>query len=776
MTLRIPPISSRPIFWGALGIGVLNLFLFGDLFWAGCNQVLSSPQADLFLHFVAWRQFAFEQLRQGHLVLWNPYYLCGAPFFGGFEAALLYPPNWLYMILPLSLAINLGIILHVILAGFLTYLWALRRGLHPMGALVAGVIFMWSGAFYLHLFAGHLPNLCAMTWAPLIFLCVDGLIEKISLRWILLGIFAVSMQILAGHPQYVYFTAIIVWIYGLINLKGLGSKGYFLASWAAVYVGASLLTAVQLWTGIEAFTECGRNIPLEIRSASSFSFPPENILTLFLPGLFGNLTTVPYWGRWYLWEVSFYIGAVAFFLVVYCVVAESSPKKLKLLFVACIVFLFSLGAYTPLYGFLYDYVPLFKNFRGVCKFDYLSTLLLAMLAGMGMDQLLRHKKTPYWTFIFSLVVGVVLTTLGFFIYFSAQNLLSGYWVQWFGSVHWLEKTIGLLGNSQKQTYVLESGLQAAQTLWVGGGAFLLLAFLLRVLAENRRKSYALIILCILELFVFARTNRPTFDLAILQKKFAAVEDFYSKNPGDYRVYGTGSASLVTRIDDVWEDEPMVLGRYGRFICRTQNLTENQLFSVVPIFQKFPSILGMLRLKYRVFMNEDPIRIAPFPFKGLPRMKLMANWKIVSDGSKALDEIFNDSFDPFRKVILESSPDFPPSPGEAKGTVSWEDLSTDKIEIKADLPEAELLLITDNYSEGWSAEAFQDSGQNRYRVLPADYFLRAVPLSKGHHHFFLEYRPTVFEIGKWVSIVSLILYVVMLLMGLKRTLVSMKATP
>src|SRR5260221_9924200 len=158
--------------YGILGLAFLNLLLFGDIFFNGQGRILSSSQADLYLHFAAWRQFAFDQLRQGHLVLWNPYYLCGSPFFGNFESAILYPLNWLYLIFPLSLAINVGIVLHVFLAGFFTYLWASHRGLHPLSCFIAGTSFMFGGAYFLHVFAGHLPNLCTMVWAPLVFLAL----------------------------------------------------------------------------------------------------------------------------------------------------------------------------------------------------------------------------------------------------------------------------------------------------------------------------------------------------------------------------------------------------------------------------------------------------------------------------------------------------------------------------------------------------------------------------------------------------------------------------
>jgi hypothetical protein len=278
----------------------------------------------------------------------------------------------------------------------------------------------------------------------------------------------------------------------------------------------------------------------------------------------------------------------------------------------------------------------------------------------------------------------------------------------------------------------------------------------------------------LELFLFARANRPTFDLTVLEKKFDTLRDFYSKNPGDYRVYGTASASLVTGGDDIWEDEPMIPGRYGRFVCFSQGLSENQLFSVAPIFQKFPPVLGLLRLKYRIFMDEQPIRIAPFPFKAPPRMFLMSQWEVIEDSQKILPALFNPKFDPAQKIYLEKEPGLIPTVGKVHGQVEWKDISTEEIMITADVSKDCVLLITDNYSPGWHTRGLPESGPYQYQVMPGNYFLTAIPLKAGKHHFLLEYRPTIFEIGKWVSIFFCILYFVMLLIGLKGNYLSLKA--
>jgi len=758
--------SARPFLYGILGLALLNLCLFGDILLFNEGSVLSSPQADLFHHFVAWRQFAFEQLRAGHLVLWNPHYLCGAPFFGGFEAALLYPPNWLYLVLPLVAAINVGIILHIFMAGLFTYFWAYRRGLHSLACLVSGTVFMFGGAYYLHLFAGHLPNLCTMVWAPLIFLAIDGLVEKSSWRWILLGIFAVSMQILAGHPQYVYFTAIIAMIYTVLNLWGNKQKLKILMGAAGIYTGASLMTAVQLWTGIEAFLECGRNIPLEYLSASSFSFPPQNLLTLVLPDFFGSLSLEPYWSQWFLWEVSLFTGTTAFFLVLVAAISAKSSNRKWAITISVIAFLLALGTYTPLYHLLYDFFPLFKGMRGISKFGFLISLFLALLAGIGIDHLIKAPKAPHWPVSLTICSGFLLMILGYLVFESTQKGPAGFWAEWLSSIHWLKNAFQTMEPQQKSSFIQAAGLHSASSLFWGSATCLLLALLFFACTKTKKAVYAIAALSVLELFIFARNNRPTFEMAALQKKIDQVRDIYTRDPGDYRVYGTASISLAANGFDIWEDEPMVLGRYGQFVCRSQGLSENQLFSVLPIYQKFLPLFGVLRLRYRVSVDEEPVKMNPTGYPLLPRMALLNHWEVITDPQKSLAALFQTGFDPTRKVILERDPDLASGAPLKGGKVEWRDLSTDSVEVTVDIQGPAILLITDNYSSGWKAKALPDSAQKKYNVVPADYFLQGVPLSAGKHHLRLDYLPHTFQVGKWVSILFCLLYVGILMLHLK----------
>src|SRR5436305_15149494 len=113
----------------------MTLAMFGDLLFAGGTRVLGHPGSDMFLQYFAWRDFGFRELAKGNLALWNPHIFSGAPYLGGMQGAQLYPPNWIFLILPLAVAINWSITLHVFAIGTFMFLWMKQRGLTVSASL-----------------------------------------------------------------------------------------------------------------------------------------------------------------------------------------------------------------------------------------------------------------------------------------------------------------------------------------------------------------------------------------------------------------------------------------------------------------------------------------------------------------------------------------------------------------------------------------------------------------------------------------------------------------
>src|SRR5688572_12208407 len=109
-----------------LYFALLTFALFGDLLTTS-RAVVSATDMDVDQQYFAWRSFSFGELRAGRLPLWNPYPFGGVPALGNFQNAVLYPPNWLHLVLPTGRAINWVFALHVFLAGVLAAAWCRAR-------------------------------------------------------------------------------------------------------------------------------------------------------------------------------------------------------------------------------------------------------------------------------------------------------------------------------------------------------------------------------------------------------------------------------------------------------------------------------------------------------------------------------------------------------------------------------------------------------------------------------------------------------------------------
>jgi hypothetical protein len=189
------------------GLAALVAILFRDTLFTAQGLVPSSRAYDVYYYFADSRAFTFDNMRLNHLPLWNPYCFSGCPNLGNFQAAAFYPPNMLYLFFSLDRAINFDIAGHVLLLASLMYAWCRSRGLSIAASFFAGTTVMFSGSYFPRVFAGHLTMLAVLAWTPLVFLCVDKLLARPRMSWMIIGMLAVSMQVMAGLPQGGFFTA-----------------------------------------------------------------------------------------------------------------------------------------------------------------------------------------------------------------------------------------------------------------------------------------------------------------------------------------------------------------------------------------------------------------------------------------------------------------------------------------------------------------------------------------------------------------------------------------
>jgi len=744
--------------WEKSGPGEAALFLaaatalvFGAFLNPFHPQVLSLEGEDLTGQFVWWRQFGFDQLRQGHLALWNPHLFSGAPFLGGFQSALLYPPNWLFMILPLGTAINLTIALHVFLAGFFTYLWARFQGFHPAAGFLAALMFMFGGSYFLHIVPGHLPNLCTMVWIPLVFLALDGWTRDPSRGWILLGAGALALEILAGHIQYFYYTLLVMGFYLLAQWPGAARKAAWLAGPAAMVGGAGLLALPQLTAGWEATHESVRSLALPMDLIASNDLMPERVWSWWAPWFYGTAIHHDYWGGGMYWEGSLFVSVAGAALALYGLLSSKAPGRWRVAGLGFFILLLAMGRRTPLYPFFFHFVPFFKDFRGAAKFNIFISLWVCWLAAAGFDFYLRQpgksRGLALWTARFSLLV----LGLGLLFHFAPRMGLGG--------------LFGKFGNHAP-------GMVAALVFCAGSLALTALAAWAGARADRWR--YALLALAFLELVFFARANRGGFDLTALEKKTAGLQALYDKDPGDYRVTAEPSnAALGTKGFDVWGNDPMIPGRYALFMAASQKMDAGEHFVDKPFFRSYPKVLGMVRLRYVLKDRGDSYSVQRLSLPEQPRVSLVGQWEALS-GDAALARLMDPQFNFLREALVETDPGFSPRPGPLAGRVKLTDLSTDALEITADNDRPCLLVLGDNYDPNWRAQALEGDAQGGYQVIVADFFERGIALKAGHHHFKLEYEPRGFRWALGMALGSLALYLFFLARWVRRRMEGFRA--
>ena len=738
-------------------LAIVLILLGGPLSQSGI--LAANGGTDLAAYFAYCREFGAQQMRHGHIPLWNPHILGGTPFVGNWQSALWYPLNWTYLVLPLDKAINLEIALHVWLMGCFTALWASRWKVHPLAQVLAGTMTMCGGPYYLHCYAGHLPILDACAWLPLMLYAADNLLTRPAARWAMLGALAFGMQILAGHPQSVFHSLVTLALYTAFCLPGAKEKARSALLLGMAVLGGIALSAVQLLTGLQAAGEGVRQGAIPEKFVGLFSFPPNNFRTLLIPGFYGDMTHMNYWGSWFLWEVSLFVGVTGVLLASYSLTAARQGGGRRGVWAAmtlCLLVL-ALSANTPLFPLLYRFLPGFNKFRGHSKFVIEASLFLAMLAANGLDSIL---KAPRRVVPLAIVTGVLALFIGG--YGALLRLGDGtygdpaFWTQTLNSIDALHDSETRYTPSEvyKDTKFFNESREftGAQCL-LCAGVLIVIAGLFAIAPRWRGAGYALALLGLVELIWFAKSETDTFKLA--DTRNAKLEQFFAERPGDYRtmlVAFRANLAQVADFNDLTGYEPAIVGRYAELLKRTQNADPNDGEAEVRISRLHP-LFRLLRCVYIFAPNGQGGAGMQDMKNPLPQMLLVDNAQIQTSRNAIFDAMNRPDFKPEDTVILEAPPVPAPVPAADRGTVRLVSSTTDSLTMDVQTAHPTLLLITDTYSKWWQATALPGSSQQAYTVQPGDYAFRVIPLGAGQHHILLSYAPSGYTFGLWISLIS-----------------------
>jgi hypothetical protein len=729
--------------------------------------IISEKHNDLSSEFYYWREFGFSELRKGHIAQWNPFVYGGVPFFGGWQSSLFYPPNWIYLFLPLNLALTLDIAISTYLAGLFSSLLARRYGFHPLSQLLVGSIVMMGGAFFPHGWAGHQATMAAMAWTPLLIYAADWAIDKPGVRPVLLGAFAGAMQVFAGHPQTVYYASIIIGAYCIIRLVKAENRGKAIACLAAIGLFAGLLSAIQLLTGIEINQEGTRNDKLPYVFASIIGFPAEKFISLLVPRFFGNNLDMLYWGRWQDWETNLFMSVAALPLLALGAIQSNQSRKNLWITMTVISLILAMGVYTPLYHPLYDYFPGYAKFRAQAKFIGEAQIFMALLAGAGLDAALRAQPDSLRRRFNQLAIGmsimgaavVMIALLLSNDQTGASLILWGARLPGSNILHISPNSSGWIRNAQNYS--------AIESL-IGGCIAFLTAILLYKIGHSKRWISALFALSCIELLCYAHANVALYNPAESRPKF--IENWFDAHPGDFRILqlaAFANSSMTYGRYDLWGYDPMVTKRYAEFIYATQSFNPSVAQMDVQ-FTHTASGFDLFRCAYVFKKVNNKVQVTKIG-NPLPHALVVPHWEIMNGRDNILISMLFKPFDLRKQVILESDPGIPQSVGLSTGNSSaqavWKD--SDTLEVTADCSAPSIILITDAYSKFFTPIALPDSTQKTYSIMPTDWAAMGAPVQVGHHHFLLRYIPPMFAIGAKLSIIGWILFGAMLIVNFAR---------
>jgi len=715
------------------------------------DLLFGSPGSDLGQQFLAWRAFAAASLKAGHLPLWNPYSYSGEPFLGGFQSAVFYPPNLIFLALPLARAVNLSIIAHLLILGWGMWRWARQRGLRPAAAGLAAIVTPLCGTVWPHIYAGHISNLCTLAWMPWIFAGMEDWYRGRKFSGLLSAAAAVAFQVLAGHVQYAYDTAVAVGLHAIVSsVVEPASRKRALPAVAGVYLAAAALAAAQIAPGWAAAAEGVRQSRLSFDFAGQFSLPPENLLTGFAPGFFGDLSRHIYWGREQLWEMSLFAGVSGLLLAAVALIEPVSRRYARRdLGIAAVLLVLALGVYTPLFRILYDFLPGFSRFRGSSKFSCPAMMFFVMAIGQGADVLIRGGVRLRACCLTTLIAALAAGATGAFL-LSRPSAIAVFLLQ----VRDSGGTDLPPDVFTDPAFVRAAGDQAGRSLAIAGAVCLILGSALALASRRPILRWAPLCLLPLEMITFAWTHFTT--LRKEQTMRPGLRAIVAAHPGDYRVLEGTDNGFLTGAPDLLGNDPGVLKRYAEFIEFSQGRDPDKAGQLTEIRSLSP-LYAMLRLRYVQSNPERGARIyeARSP---MDRVQLISHYQVIPGRDSLFSALRAPGFDPRRTTLLETEPDPRPDtdalyPGSARVV----DSSSDWLTVEADLAHPALLLITDLYSRDWRVSALENGGQAVYRIQPANYILRAIPLAAGHHRLRIEYVPTGLGAGALVSVSAWLLW-------------------
>ena len=711
--MRIPHQLRRH--WPVLLLAGLVFLFFGDLFLQGRTLMMRDTLCD----FLPWRLFARGAWSAGHLPLWNPLSGFGKPFAADPQAAAFYPLHFLFHVLPAAWALKVSWSLHFWIAAASMYGLARYWRLQTAAALIAAVSFAFST--WVVAYMEFLSALTTAAWGPLVvwraLVVVDRLSDDVpDHAWLArvwrnrgaISILALvlAVQYLAGHPEMVMHTWLLTGMFLIVQCISRRNATTFKAAAATTIIAGALAAVVvlpQFLLSVELIQQSNRAVTidpqLDVASAS-----PKQFLGLLLPFAMGRPGYGNYWAPtiFEFWIGTCYVGILPLLLAGLAASVfrrKGSPEYSlhKQLFVTLIAILgvgvfMSLGQFTPLYSFVFSYVPGFDRIRWPSKYLLWVLYSLALLGALGYQVAsfsARVTRSARRQWLDGIVVAIVFLNL-------------------------------LVVSRQIQPIESDEIYRTEGTRGPG-------------VATDPADGRILSTYDGVQQSLYGRTDPNLFEWA--------------------QRAGAGDSWLPLGVYQVWQGG-MNLQRYMTFLsimqsgppAKTERLADLAGVRFVAGGAPFDEVVKRPWTEVAIARRDG----------GMPRAYTVTRWNVIKNEADALAHLQEDTFDFRREAIVEPLDDSASADVAipAPATTAFEPLGTVRvvadrmngIHLQARVDRRALLVLGDAWYPGWEARV----DGRRQPIFKADYLFRGIFLEPGDHRVSFEYDPWQMRYIPWLS--------------------------
>jgi len=745
----------------------------------------------------------------GTIPHWNPTIFTGSimdPELGRY-----YPVHWIFLFFYDEILFNGYFFLHVILAGIGMFLFLRLLKLNQFPALIGSLIFMLSGPILIRI-GHHTAHIAALSLMPLIFYLFELTCNKKELKYSLYLGLALAAQLLAGHQQYFVYSSLLLGAYGVFKLAQIPQKEWkkkfpflFLLFGIAI-ITCLLLSSIDILPKLE-FTAHLNRLHFKDNEGSSFeyvssggSYGWKELILFVMPHFLGSPESW-YWGAPTYNELFSYMGILTLIFACLSIFYYKKRKKESLFFLGLgvLALLGSMGQQTPVFQALYRIIPVLSMFRAPSRMIIITIFSLSVLAAFGTQFLfsINHKKPEVKKFYTLMGVGSVLLFLTLLVVvFSKEQILrigegilrgmyfntyqNTIFVQKFSFEQLTEKIV-LVYSSMKFSILYLTIILSVCT-------FFLHAWYNQ---KINRKTIKIIILLILvgDVLYF---SLPTISGQDSKDIFRAtpVVEYLQQDISVYRVFDLNQELLPQQIASRYGIQKFGgryltrLKYYDTFVTDAVNLTDTahrnlKWWGRLEVSQEYitntytAKLLGMMNVKYIL----SPYR---FEHKGenmddyefidlfddtyvyenkavLPRAYIVRKVETITQPKQLFFLMQQDGFNPKQTAFIEENADFYFEQGPfIEIPITF--YSPNKVDFSVTLEKPGFLVFSDAWYPNWKA---YDNGQE-IKVYKTNYLVRGVYLPAGQHQIEFMYQSTAIELGKYISIISILIIILTLL--------------